>query len=254
MKNTTLTNRYGTLASWVYHIDKPIGRTFGDVEYYIDRLQKCTGKILEPAVGNGRFLVPLLEQGLQVNGFDASQEMLSFCREECEKRDLHTVLRNERFDTFILDEQYDAIVIPAGSFQLITDVEVALNVLKRFKKVLKEGGRLLIDLSPLSALSEAPMNARQWDVPNGILTLTESRVETNYLTQTTLSQLRYEHWDNQNGLVQSELDFFALRFWGIKEFELALKEAGFSSISISSNYTYLEPIDANTHTLTFEAQ
>lgn len=27
-------NRYGKLASWVYNLDKPFGRSFGDQEYY----------------------------------------------------------------------------------------------------------------------------------------------------------------------------------------------------------------------------
>ena len=45
-------NRYGTLASWVYDLDKPVGRSFGDIEFYRERLSDCRGTILEPAVGN----------------------------------------------------------------------------------------------------------------------------------------------------------------------------------------------------------
>ena len=65
-----MNNRYGNLASQVYNLDKHIGRSFGDVEYYRERLRGSTGLILEPAVGNGRVLIPLLEAGLQVVGFD----------------------------------------------------------------------------------------------------------------------------------------------------------------------------------------
>ncbi|WP_374846094.1 hypothetical protein [Brucella ciceri] len=63
-----MNNRYGTLASWVYNLDKPVGRSFGDVEYYQQRLRESDGPILEPAVGNGRVLVPLLEAGFSVGG------------------------------------------------------------------------------------------------------------------------------------------------------------------------------------------
>jgi len=70
-------NRYGKLASWVYNLDKPIGRSFGDQEYYRQRLEHGDdGPILEPAVGNGRIFVPLLEAGFRIEGFDASDEML----------------------------------------------------------------------------------------------------------------------------------------------------------------------------------
>ncbi len=50
-------NVYGKLAAWVYHLDKPIGHSFGDLEYYRERLAGCTGAILEPATGNGRILI-----------------------------------------------------------------------------------------------------------------------------------------------------------------------------------------------------
>lgn len=76
---------YSKLSSEVYDIDKYIGLSFGDVEFYSDRLASCTGNILEPGVGTGRILIPLLEKGLKVDGFDVSEEMLKICRNNCEK-------------------------------------------------------------------------------------------------------------------------------------------------------------------------
>lgn len=40
---------YGTLASEIYEIDKPIGHSFGDVEYYLRSLSGVSGRILERA-------------------------------------------------------------------------------------------------------------------------------------------------------------------------------------------------------------
>ena len=54
---------YGTLASEVYDLDKPVGRSFADVEYYTGLLAGVGGPILEPAAGTGRVLIPLLEAG-----------------------------------------------------------------------------------------------------------------------------------------------------------------------------------------------
>jgi hypothetical protein len=45
------------LATEVYELDKPIGHSFGDVEYYLRRLAGISGRILEPAVGTGRILM-----------------------------------------------------------------------------------------------------------------------------------------------------------------------------------------------------
>lgn len=48
---------YSKLSLEVYDIDKYIGHSFGDVEFYKDRLKSCTGPILEPGVGTGRLLI-----------------------------------------------------------------------------------------------------------------------------------------------------------------------------------------------------
>ena len=45
---------YGKLATEVYDIDRPIGHSFGDVEFYLEGLSSCVGRILEPVVGIGR--------------------------------------------------------------------------------------------------------------------------------------------------------------------------------------------------------
>src|SRR5690554_7181724 len=105
-------NRYGKLASWVYHLDKPIGHSFGDLEYYRQRLSGCDGAVLEPAVGNGRIFVPLLEAGLDIEGFDASQDMIEYCRQECLERRLPVPLTCQRFDDFHYERRFAAIIMP----------------------------------------------------------------------------------------------------------------------------------------------
>lgn len=79
---------YSKLSSEVYDMDKYIGLSFGDVEFYSERLETCTGNILEPGVGTGRILIPLLERDFKVDGFDVSEEMLTICRHNCEIRGL----------------------------------------------------------------------------------------------------------------------------------------------------------------------
>ena len=100
---------YRRLSAWVYDLDKPPGRSFGDIEFLRARLADCRGPILEPAVGTGRVLIPLLEAGLTVAGFDASDEMLERCRANCSARGLSPRLDKMRFEDFA----YDYIGSPA---------------------------------------------------------------------------------------------------------------------------------------------
>lgn len=127
-----MNNTYGRLASHVYNLDKYIGKSFGDIEYYRKRLDGCRGPILEPAVGNGRALIPLLEAGFDVSGFDASQDMLDYCLAQCAGRGFAPALSRQTFESFTYDKRFEAIVVPAGSLQLIADHAAASAVLKRF--------------------------------------------------------------------------------------------------------------------------
>lgn len=253
MTVSTIENRYGSLASRVYHLDKPIGRSFGDIEFYRERLMDCQKPVLEPAAGNGRMLIPLLEAGLEMYGFDASPEMVALCREECARRGLPTPVDVQTFEAFSYEQRFEAIILPAGSFQLIVDPTAALRVLDRFREALLPGGRLIIDLDLLSCLADVPGRARHWHDGRDFLTLQESSVERNFARQTMLSQLRYELW-REGKLVSAQMELFHLRFWGLTEFELALRIAGFSEIAIFGDYGHAAGPEEAGRTITFEAR
>lgn len=249
-----MNNAYGTLASHVYNLDKYIGRSFGDVEHYRDRLQDCKGAILEPAVGNGRMLIPLLEAGLQIEGFDASEDMLRHCRRECEARSLTPKLTRQTFESFAYDERFEAIIVPAGSLQLITDRSAAMCTLERFVDHLAPNGRLIVDLDPIDSFLGESRSIRKWQAEDGDwLTLTADRIETDFVAQTTVSHLRYDRW-TKGRLTASELELFSLRWWGVEEFASALRETGLVDIVVSGNYEHRRPPRKGDQNITFEAR
>lgn len=249
-----LSNRYAGLAARVYELDKPIGRSFGDVEFYAARLRDCGGPVLEPAVGSGRVLVPLLEAGFEVVGFDASAAMLDLCRSACAARGLKADLSLARFDDFVSPTRFAAAILPAGSFQLIATAQEGLTALKRFCDHLAPGGRLILDIDPVSAVLASPGPPRRWSDPNGdVLTLTEERVDSDLLNQTVVSHLRYDLWTDGR-LAASELELFVLRWWGIEEMRLALAATGFTDVIVSGGYDYGRPPRRGDEVITFEAR
>lgn len=249
-----LNNTYGKLASHVYNLDKYIGKSFGDVEYYRERLKGCSGPILEPAVGNGRALIPLLEAGLDVRGFDASRDMLDYCQAHCAERALTPVLSQQTFDAFSYEEHFEAIVIPAGSLQLIADHATATAILKRFLDHLRPGGRLIFDLYPQDPFADAEPTIRSWQTEaDDLLTLTSQRVKADLIAQTTVSHLRYELWC-EGRLALSELEFFTMRWWGIEEMALTLRAAGYADLVISGNYDFGRAPNHGDEVVTFECR
>jgi SAM-dependent methyltransferase len=246
-------NRYGRLSAWVYDLDKPSGRSFGDLEFYRDRLAGCAGPILEPAVGTGRLLIPLLEAGFAVEGFDASDEMLERCRANCRARGLAPRLQRMRFQDFRYDRRFAAILLPLSSFELIADFDESLAALRRFHDHLEAGGRLILDLESLNGFFD-DAGVRSWATADGdVLTLTDEHTDIDYLTQRTVSHLRYERW-RDGRLVESELELFALRWWGVREFELALQACGFRDITMSGSYRHGHAPGRDDKVITFEAR
>src|SRR5690625_1197829 len=244
---------YNSLSSEVYNIDKYIGLSFGDVEFYTERLKSCKGTILEPGVGTGRILIPLLEKGLKVDGFDVSDEMLKICRKHCETRGLHPKLFKDQMETFSSVEKYEAIIVPTGTFLLLHKREDSIKALKNFHHHLAEGGRLILDLSLQTDLSKDNISTRTWGLRDGeMITLESKIVELNFINQYTISHHRYEKWGHGT-LMQTELEQFPLRWYGVEEFKLMLEQVGFQDIVISADYEYGEyPTNAN-QMITFEA-
>lgn len=245
-------NRYGSLAAEIYDLDKPFG-ALPDTAFHLARFAGVEGPILEPACGSGRTLVPLLQAGLDVSGFDPSAEMLARCRARCAEAGFSPDLRRGRFEDFAYERRFAAILVPVGSFTLIDDPAAALAVLRRFHDHLTPGGVAVLDIQPLAFLAASGEDRRSWTADNGdLLTLEGVRVRTDWLAQRAESRLRYERW-RDNRLVEAQLEPMAQRYWGLEEFRLALQAAGFSQVSVCGGYDRSRAPRSSDRVLTFEA-
>lgn len=245
---------YGRLAAWVYDLDKPIGRSYGDVEHYCQRLAGVTGPVLEPAVGNGRLLIPLLQAGIEALGFDASLSMLAHCRRHLQARGLESTVWQARFEDFLVDRRLAAIVLPVASIELVTDKAVALAVLRRIHDHLAPQGRLILDLDTMAEVQAPPGPPRQWRTAEGDhLTLTAERIGVDHVRQTVTTALTYRH-ERAGRLIAREHQRFELRWWTIEEMRHALGDAGFVDVVVSAGYRFGRAPTGNEAMLTLEAR
>lgn len=244
---------YGSLCTEVYDLSKPLGHSFGDVEYYKERLQNLKEKVLEVGCGSGRVLIPLMQSGCLIEGLDNSVEMLESCRKRCEGLGLSPLLYKDEMHNYQLHQQYGAIIIPAGSFQLLEGREIAVSALQNIYDHIIPGGRFIVDLFQPTNLDLKFVSTRTWNTEAGeVLTLEEKRIEVNLLEQRMVSLLKYEKW-KEGRLLQSELQNFPLSWYGRYEFELLLEKIGFKEITVSADYKYgQEPSEAG-QMFTYEA-
>ncbi|MBP1042697.1 class I SAM-dependent methyltransferase [Vagococcus sp. BWB3-3] len=245
---------YGPLATEVYELTKPVGSSLnGDIDYYSQRLAGISGKILEAGVGTGRMLLPLLEEGLTVEGLDQSAEMLAYCYQHLESHQLSTPLYKANLENFDLPADYEAIIMPTATFCLLETEALAIKVLQNLYHHLLPKGRLIIDLDlPFyPEVGEVITSTHALSETVGI-TLERKTVAIDWLAQHTITHLKYEKWQDGQ-LIGTELQQLLLRWYGLTEFRLLLEQVGFKDVSVSADYDYLvAPVDSN-QTITFEA-
>lgn len=251
MTQTTL-NRYGAIASEIYDIDKP-DFALPDTRFHLARFEGFGRPILEPACGSGRTLIPFLKAGHEMAGFDPSPDMLDRCRRRCAEEGFAPELTQARYEDFAFSRSFGAVLVPVGSFTLIDDFAVAMDVLRRFHAALEPGGVLVMDLQGLNFLASNSIDRRRWTAPSGdLLTCEGTRSVTDWFRQRAESVYRYERW-RDGRLVETEIDIMAQRFWGLDEFRMALEAAGFGSVSVFGNYDRARGLRASDRTWTFEA-
>jgi len=253
MPSETVLNRYGSISAEIYDIDKPYF-ALPDTRFHLERFEGFERPILEPACGSGRTLVPFLQAGLDVTGFDPSPDMLGRCRAKCAEAGFAPDLSAQRYEDFAYDRRFGAILIPVGSFTLIDDFAVAMAALRRFHDHLEPGGLVVLDIQGLNFLaSTTAKDRRRWTAPNGdLLTLEGDRVATDWLRQRAEMSYRYERW-REGVLVESQIDLLAQRYWGLDEFRLALEAAGFADVTVTGGYDRSRGPRAADRVWTFEA-
>lgn len=244
---------YQSLSAKVYQLDKPIGTSFGDLEFYEACLQKLAiqGPILEPAVGTGRLMIPLLKKGFDVKGFDLSSQMLSICQDNLiqHSEDPQRVYQAS-FTDFQYKTQFSAVVIPSGTFLLMTENEEIQSALQNFYQHLLPEGLLIFDLFLQPDFQVGRTQIREFKVDDRekiTLTMTESAID--HLNQVTTTYHRYEVWRDHQ-LQETELECFKLKWLGLQEIELLLKNSGFKTVKIISNYNETEALSTATETFT----
>lgn len=242
---------YGKLSSEFYMASKPIGQEIsGDISYYMSRIPKDRS-ILEAGVGTGRLLLSFLENGYRIDGLDNSEYMLELCRQSLEENNLNTSLYLMDLEDFSKEDSYDTIIMPTGSFCLLKNPK---KVLENFYRSLKKDGRIILDLYYPLDFKPGEITSRLCSVSSqeGIL-LTSYNMELDFIEQSSYSILKYEKF-RQGKLIETELQDFKSYWYSLKEFKSLLEELGFHSISISSDYNYLEYPSASSQIISFEAK
>ena len=228
--------RYLGVTALAYDACMPPGTVFDDDHVHLETLRRAGGTGLELGVGNGRFLLAALDQGLTVEGIDHSPDMLERCRHHLAIRRMHAELHQGEFAPLALGRTYDSIVATAGSFSLVTDPVLAAASLRSCHDHLVPGGALSISMFTSDGRGTTRfvwrLRRTGTDDATGLTYVTHESTGLDPAPQTILTYNRIETYDPDGELVATRLNKLRLRWWQQDELVDAVRTAGFEAVRV----------------------
>lgn len=201
-------------------------------EEYAGFLDRSGQPALELACGTGMPMLDLVARGYEVEGLDASADMLALCRARAAERGLDVVLHHQEMQSMSLPRRYASIFLAGASFTLLPSDVDARAALARIREHLAPKGSVLIPLTlPESAASAYADPTRETTAADGStlrLTVLDSHVDD--AGTATYTRLRYERI-RPDGRREELVRELATRHWPQPVFQRMLEEAGFMRIT-----------------------
>lgn len=220
---------YLDLCTQVYELSKPTPPNDA-YQFYRNYVRNAKGLVLEPMCGTGRFLLPLLAEGFNVHGFDASKHMVDALLAKAKLQNLQPNVWEGFAENLDNKQKYQLIFIPAGSFGLITDHDAIKATLRAFYDHLADDGILLFEAETLKAAPEAGIwRGFKWQRPDGKMLLLSmfSTLEGNLCS----SVGKYELVKG-NQIIQTEIEEYKVKLYEPEELTTLLKLCGFKEINL----------------------
>ncbi len=224
---------YRSLCTEYYDLHKPM-LPDDEWQFYLQYAKQARGPILEPMCGTGHFLIPLIQEGFVVEGFDASESMLARLFERCKSVGLVPNVWFGFIEDLASKNQYALIFIPVGSFNLIDDLDAVKKSLKALYDSLLPNGVLVLEIMTCSLAQKIEYNtwlSDSYDRADGSSLVVDSFYHPMNKGVVQVER-RYAVQDKQGKVLEAETEEHALRLYSNAEMLGQLQAAGFETIKI----------------------
>lgn len=226
-------NYYGSLCTEMYEILHEQAPK-DELEFYLSYARHGQ-KILEPLCGSGRFLIPFVENNLDITGIDLSSEMLAKLKE----KNNNTKVIQEDILKYNTKEKYDYIFISSGSVSLFTDMDLCKKILLKIKSFLKTNGKFVFAVDTISnrCIDDTEYRVKvKVKTKDGLDLYLKTKNYYEIKTQTQFSPSIYELLSDDNVLQIEEMDF-QTHLYKYGEMDTILKEIGFTNVKVYSSFS-----------------
>ena len=245
---------YLSLSAELYDLDKSTV-PHDEFAFYLDYIKASKAPILEPMCGSGRFLIPLMEAGFDVQGFDASPFMLDALRQKCRAKNLTPKIWRAFLQDLDLTERYGLIFIPDSSLNLILNIDELKCSLDRIYEHLLPGGSFVFELATINYTRQIQVGASNTFTvfrPDGKRIVQNVQV-LPFDGQIASTSSRYELIEDDQ-VFGIETEIFRLFLHDPDKIETYLREAGFRNIRRLKPFNKVEVATCSDSIVIFECK
>jgi SAM-dependent methyltransferase len=223
---------YGTVYGWWRD----------DIPFYVAQARAAAGPVLEVGCGTGRVHLPLLEAGVDADGFDLHPGFLEVLRRDAAARGLAPRVVQADMRDFTMPRRYALIVIPFRAFLHNLSHADELRTLRCCREHLERGGRLVLDLFHVtfSRLVEPEdswrFEKRFADPATGAPLELWSRQRRDLVRQTMHADMELRRLDDAGRVLGTHPHSVDLRWIYRDEMELLLRTAGFARCQVAGGF------------------
>ena len=225
--------RYDGVVAEGYDAWLPVDEALDDEPGYLRLLERIDGTVLELGCGTGRPLLRWLAAGHQVEGIDASADMLAILHRHAAARGLHPTVHHGDFAPLDLPRRYAGIFCNAGSFALVRPDDRARAAVASYAAHLEPGGVLAMTGFVPSGDFDAAMEwrvRRTGTTPSGETIAVHEAVTCDLDARVQVLLNKIERYDADGRLEETVLRRVHLRWWPREEMIALYEGAGFVDV------------------------
>jgi SAM-dependent methyltransferase len=250
-EDTAQTWHHGLVAEWwaEFEVEGP------EIQYF-RRFVESGQPALDAGCGTGRLLIPWLHAGLDVDGCDASADMVALCRERARREGLEPTFFVQPLHELDPPRRYRTIVA-CGVFGLGSTRAQDEQALRRFHRSLEPGGTLALDIEvPWANVRRWPQWMREerrrlpepWPESGERTRAADGNeyqfrtraLEINPLDQALVLEIRAEKF-REGRLVAAEEHTLSMRMYFPTELALLLERCGFEVVEVLGDHNDAPP-------------
>ncbi|MBD3169695.1 MAG: methyltransferase domain-containing protein [candidate division Zixibacteria bacterium] len=191
---------------------------------------KPKARILDLCCGYGRHAIPLTQMGYKVTGMEISEPLYNKAKKYAEEAgvDYKLIKGDMRSCGRILKEKYDAVINIFTAFGFYNREADNQRVLNGVEKVLKKGGKFLIDLANRENVLKK-WQPRQW-YNTGKTTILEESTFDFFSSRIEVKRT----FLRENGI--KEISDFSLRLYSLHEMLSMIKKSGMFTVAVFGDF------------------